>query len=615
MAHQSQFHPVYFVASPQLFDRLTKKPYLPQKFSKILACDEVYIVRITSSLDKLVPVSPLETQVQLICLIIELKKLWERAMTIKQPVVYLASAVLCATLIACGSQQRKTDSAADIGQEKLSDLQIVDCLLPGQVRRLGTSSYMTPRRPAELTAAECRIKGGEYVEFDRADYKTALNVWMPAANAGDPEAQANVGQIFERGLGGEPNYEAAVIWYQKAADQGNARAQFNLGTMYEQGLGVEQNKLIALNWYRKAWGMPEDNVIFASAAAREQETLRQQLEKELKQKTSQIGLLARQLNDLKTKSTTQDTHAQQEIKQLNDWIAKLNEEKQLAVAGLDKLPRYRNPSAPAVTQIKSVTNKENLVFDNISFGKYFALIIGNQNYDAIEDLATPHGDSLKLKEILENMYGYDVTVLLDADNANIMRAINGLNSKIGPDDNLLIFYAGHGNRIKTGDYEAGYWLPVNASAPPDDTFWVSNEFVTRHLARIQAKRVMVVADSCYAGLLSNAPGYLFMGDKVDYSMEYIQYKLPKKSRLLLSSGGDSPVLDNFGQGNSVFARAFISVLENSQGVITGPELFLKVRDLVRENSKASGLDQIPEFKAIKGAGHEVGDFFFVKRPS
>lgn len=119
-------------------------------------------------------------------------------------------------------------------QASVSDLQVVDCLLPGQVRRLGQSRYITARRPIMTTAGDCRIRGGEYTEFDRADYRTALAVWMPAAEAGDTEAQTNVGEIFEKGLGTEPNYEAAIIWYQKAADQGYSRAQFNLGTLYER---------------------------------------------------------------------------------------------------------------------------------------------------------------------------------------------------------------------------------------------------------------------------------------------------------------------------------------------------------------------------------------------
>ncbi len=111
------------------------------------------------------------------------------------------------------------------------------------------------------------------------------------------------------------------------------------------------------------------------------------------------------------------------------------------------------------------------------------------------------------------------------------------------------YYAGHGARPQSGKSEAGYRLPVNADAPPKDTFWVPNEQITGHLGRLPAKRVLVVADSCYAGLLSTDPSYLFLNDKVAYSKDYIKFKLPKRARLLLSSGGDKPVLDEGSGGN------------------------------------------------------------------
>jgi TPR repeat protein len=149
-------------------------------------------------------------------------------------------------------------------QERVADLQIVDCLLPGQMRMLGSRSYMTPRRPTRTNASDCRIRGGEYVAYDRADYKTALSVWMTEAESGDAEAQANVGEIFERGLGGSPNYTAALFWYKKSAEQGNKKSQFNIGTLYEQGLGVEKSMTVALNWYRKAWGVPANELMFKS---------------------------------------------------------------------------------------------------------------------------------------------------------------------------------------------------------------------------------------------------------------------------------------------------------------------------------------------------------------
>ncbi|MCV6615908.1 MAG: sel1 repeat family protein, partial [Cellvibrionaceae bacterium] len=100
---------------------------------------------------------------------------------------------------------------------------------------------MTSRRPIKTSAADCAIRGGEYTAYDRADYKTALSVWLPSAEAGDAGAQVNVGEIFEKGLGTEPNYEMAALWYRKAAEQGNRRGQFNIGSLYEQGLGVSKD--------------------------------------------------------------------------------------------------------------------------------------------------------------------------------------------------------------------------------------------------------------------------------------------------------------------------------------------------------------------------------------
>ncbi len=524
----------------------------------------------------------------------------------------LSSLILTAcsnTDTASTSAEAQTIAAAP----KTDDYQVVDCLLPGQVRSLGSSTYLTPRRPVLTTAADCRIRGGEFVEFDRADYKTALNVWMPTAEAGDAEAQANVGEIFERGLGGSPNYKAAVIWYQKAAAQGNSRAQFNLGTLYEQGLGVPKDKLIALNWYRKAWGMPEDSLVYQSAAAEANNELRAQLQKNLDEKNQQIGFLKNQIATLQAdlqKANTVD--GEKQMASLQTWIKNLEAEQLLARKDMDQLPQIREPKAIPQT-VTSSSGNITINTKGMQFGKYYALIIANQNYDNIDDLRTPHADALRAKKILEENYGFNVTMLLDADNAGVMKAINQLNDAIGDDDNLLIFYAGHGSRIKSGEFEAGYWLPRNANTPPDDTFWVSNEFVTRHLARLKAKRIMVVADSCYAGLLSTSPGYLFMSEKANYSEEYIRYKLPKRSRLLLSSGGDMPVLDNQGQGHSVFARAFLDVLEQSSGILSGPELFLKIKNQVTNKAESVGFQQIPEFKPIKGAGHEIGDFFFVKQ--
>ncbi len=186
-----------------------------------------------------------------------------------------------------------------------ADLEVVDCLLPGQVRVLGTRTYLTARRPIKTNAADCRIRGGEYVDFDRASMKDALKVWQEAADGGDAEAQNNVGEIYERGLGVEPDYQAAATWYQKAADQGYSRAQFNLGTLYEQGQGVPADKLRALNLYRQSWGLPEDSVMFQSAAREEQDALRAELAKTIDEKDTQLNALKAQIKQLQTQIAKQ----------------------------------------------------------------------------------------------------------------------------------------------------------------------------------------------------------------------------------------------------------------------------------------------------------------------
>jgi predicted nucleic acid-binding Zn-ribbon protein len=141
---------------------------------------------------------------------------------------------------------------------------VVDCLLPGQVRKLGrATTFLTPRRPIRTSGVNCEIRGGEYVSVDRADFSSSLAVWLPTAQAGDAKAQAYVGRIYADGFGREPDYLQAASWYQKASDQGYAQAMIDLGQLYERGLGVAKDPVKAVALYRKASGLPPSN--FAAA--------------------------------------------------------------------------------------------------------------------------------------------------------------------------------------------------------------------------------------------------------------------------------------------------------------------------------------------------------------
>jgi TPR repeat protein len=522
-----------------------------------------------------------------------------------------ATLFICLSAVACAPvpTQQEIASATE-GRQDAADLYVVDCLLPGQVRRLGNMTYLTPRRPTRTTAVDCRTRGGEYVAYDRADLNSALRVWMAAAEEGDPEAQNTVGEIFERGLGGEPNYEAAVIWYTKAAEQGHSAAQLNLGTLYERGLGVPQDKLMALNLYRQSWGLAEDDVIYRSAANREIEAIRAELEKQITEQQRQIELLERQIDSVQSHGTMSN-EAEQELEDLRAWVARLRTEQS---ANVQELSRTREPSPSAVPD-EYFVDAGTVSFGPNDFGRYYALIIGNQDYQQMEDLASPASDSQKIAALLQEKYGFTVQLLQNANDVTVLQALNNLSGVIKERDNLLIYYAGHGSRRKAGNYEAGYWLPVNANRPPDDTFWVPTSQVTDHIAMIKAQRILVIADSCYAGLLENEPGTSMMGGDAAAlkSLPFIERRMPRRSRLLVSSGGDRPVLDTSGTGNSVFANAFLKALQNNDSVLTTPALFIDIREDVQRAAGEQDFDQLPEYKIIKRAGHEVGDFFFVPK--
>lgn len=72
------------------------------------------------------------------------------------------------------------------------------------------------------------------------------------ANAGDANAQLQMGSVFLTGKEVEQDYVEAMKWFRLAASQGQPQSQFNLGMMYAHGLGVAKNHIDASRWYRLA---------------------------------------------------------------------------------------------------------------------------------------------------------------------------------------------------------------------------------------------------------------------------------------------------------------------------------------------------------------------------
>jgi hypothetical protein len=736
------------------------------------------------------------------------------------------------------------------------------------MRKLGRSAtFMGARRPIRTTQADCEIRGGEYVSYDRANYQTALKVWLGQAEAGDADAQNYVGEIYLKGLGTAPDYVKAREWFEKAAAQNSRRARINLGYLYEQGLGVDRDIAKALNLYGEASGVSNDKLVFASTvsaevnqAKAESAELRTQLNVEQEksaQLRSQVAKLKSELqtkqqsyqksqadlNDVRRKldaeqakvgsdkdpqflklkadneaherdlaakqkeleaaqsanakqladaeaeiarlksqqqnggsdvaalkqSAAQMDRALREARernaQLQQQISQNDQQRQEAQAKFDEaraeltreraqnddskrllkqmetqltqkrqemysqrtqiaslqskidngtseaptssgvttaslngdlkveilqpaLAMTRGSAKPAASvpksqdgidvvgrvqapaglttlslngqtitvdpsgifkthvpvsgdntavQVSAVDKaggkavldfvlvpgpgtatdarmaqsgagvKVNTLPSGVKLGRYYALIIGNDTYSTYPTLKSATADAKAIGNVLQSKYGYDVRLLTNANRFEILSALNDMRETLKENDNLLVYYAGHG---EIDGSRQGYWLPVDAQTSQPNT-WISNRAVSDILTTMDAKHVLVIADSCYSGTMTRSSLATFGGGMPDSAWgDWVKTMVAGKSRTALTSGGVQPVADAAGSSeHSVFASALLSVLNSNNQLLTGQQLFREIATGMALRNQKAGLQQAPEYAPIQFAGHEAGEFF------
>ena len=208
-------------------------------------------------------------------------------------------------------------------------------------------------------------------------------------------------------------------------------------------------------------------------------------------------------------------------------------------------------------------------------GNYAAFIVGINNYKEWYPLKTAVKDATALKELLISQYGFEKVMLItdaDATGLNVINALKKFAAGLKENDNLLIYYAGHGQLDEfTGD---GFWIPVDGRHK-DSTSWISHLIIKSILSseRVKAKNIALVSDSCYAGaLLRSGPSPVSIRD--DRYQGKILALSALKSRQVFTSGGLEPVADGGREGHSLFAYYFLKALkENPREIIDLENLF------------------------------------------
>ncbi len=241
------------------------------------------------------------------------------------------------------------------------------------------------------------------------------------------------------------------------------------------------------------------------------------------------------------------------------------------------------------------------VNQDASQGKFYALLIGVQDYQDqnIPSLEGPINDAASLSRVLSGTYTFspeNITMLRNPTRSQFFKVLDDISSKLKEDDNLLIFYAGHGLYDET--HMQGYWFPADARRNGRDT-WISNSDLIDYIKAIKSKHTLLISDACFSGSI-------FKSRSIDTAPKDIQelYKLP--SRKAITSGNMKEVPDK-----SVFMEYLVKRLtQNTDKFLTSEQLFASFRAAVINNSPNG---QVPQFGEIRESGDEGGDFVFIRK--
>ena len=251
---------------------------------------------------------------------------------------------------------------------------------------------------------------------------------------------------------------------------------------------------------------------------------------------------------------------------------------------------------------KFVIVRKNLAGEeyNPANAKNYLLVIGINNYSHWPKLNNAVKDANDVASTLMSKYNFEfdnIVVLKDeqATRNNIYTSLRGLIEKVTPQDNLMVYYSGHGYFDQL--LNEGYWVPVEAHVNASGDY-VSNTEILRIINNINSQHTFLVADACFSGSLfaESTRGYAENVEKF-------------RSRWGFASGRLEVVSDGTLGDNSPFARNFIQYLkENQQEKFAVSELIQQVKLKVAETT-----NQTPLGNPLKNAGDEGGEFIFYKR--
>lgn len=238
-------------------------------------------------------------------------------------------------------------------------------------------------------------------------------------------------------------------------------------------------------------------------------------------------------------------------------------------------------------------------------GRNVITVVGIDRYHHWQHLGNAVRDATGIAALFQQLGFEQVTrPLLDhgATGSAIRSLVTTDLKKLGPDDNLVLFYAGHGgtygHRLGGEEIRTGYLIPVEGSSEPDDvSTWIDLEGWLRAVALLPAKHILVILDACRSGIALD--GIIQRHRGPDGWRETSAALQARRSRRIITSAMADQVAFDTGPkpGHSLFTSCLIEALTfdlplTGTRVATGSELGLYLQRRVDGHTKSQ---QTPDF--------------------
>lgn len=245
-------------------------------------------------------------------------------------------------------------------------------------------------------------------------------------------------------------------------------------------------------------------------------------------------------------------------------------------------------------------------------GNQWLFVIGIDAYYEWPHLSTAVNDARTVRDVLLNRYYFDKYHLVelyneDATRKNILGKLRFLARRVGPDDSIVIFYAGHGD-IDSITKESN-WIPVEGGIE-DTSAWITNYDIRSYLKIdvIVAKHILLISDACFSGEFFQG----LSGKLPEVTDKVIKKAYKMASRQAMTSVGlrHKRMHNKSLSKNSIFTHFLVKALEDNRKPFLIPsDLFPSIKAGVVENTK-----QLPSFGPLKGLGGQGGELvFFLKQ--